>query len=316
MAASSRTLRVQAMAWETDAIRSIELRDPRGVPLPPFSPGAHIDLTLPGKLKRSYSLIGSPEDRSRYEIGVYREPQSRGGSIALHDQIRVGDLIESTEPANNFELREDASHSVFIAGGIGITPFLPMVERLGHKLRPFELHYCARDRASAGFVERLRGCGPRLHVAYSREPGGCRIDIAQIVAAAPEDTHLYCCGPKPMLEDFERATSGRDPAFIHVEHFTPVDPPALAGGYLVELARAGRTVAVPPGKTLLQTLLDEGFDVPCSCLEGVCGTCETRVLAGVPDHRDVVLSKEERAAGNTMMICCSGAKSERLVLDL
>jgi vanillate O-demethylase ferredoxin subunit len=316
MAGGSRLLRVQAMAWETAAIRSIGLCDPGGLALPPFTPGAHVDLTLPGRIKRSYSLIGSPQDGSRYEIGVYREPESRGGSVALHDQVRVGDLIETSEPANNFELQEDAAHSVFIAGGIGITPFLPMVERLEHRLGSFELHYCARDRASAGFVDRLRGCGSRLHLTFSREPGGCRLDVAQIVAATPADAHLYCCGPKAMIEDFERAAASRDPALVHVEHFTPVDPPAVAGGYLVELARSGNTIAVPPGKTLLQALLDEGFDVPCSCLEGVCGTCETRVLSGVPDHRDVVLSKDEREAGKTMMICCSGAKSERLVLDL
>ena len=309
-------LRVQSIAWETEGIRVFELRDPNSRELPDFTSGAHIEVSIPGGWKRSFSLINLPEDRRRYVIGVYREPNGRGGSKALHEKIRVGDLLEIDSPINNFPSVDSAGPFVFIAGGIGITPFLPMIERVARAGHPFDLYYSVRTRGAAAFMERISVHGDRLHLAMTREPGGHRFDIADIVAHTPEGAHLYCCGPKSMLDDFNAAVDERDPAHVHVEHFAPVEPAATAGGFLVELARTGRIIAVPPGKTILQTLLDEGLEVPCSCLEGVCGTCETRVLDGMPDHRDAVLTKQEREAGKTMMICCSGAKSEKLVLDI
>jgi ferredoxin-NADP reductase len=316
MTAHNLMLRVQMIGWETEAVRVFELRDPNGAALPPFEPGAHVDLTLPGNFKRSYSLIGSAEDCRRYEIGVYREPASRGGSVALHDRVRVGDLLEVSEPSNDFPLADDGAHTVLIAGGIGITPFLPMIERLLRQHRSFELYYSARDRRAAAFLDRVSACGDRLRLNLTREPEGRRLDLHKIVDSLPLHSHLYCCGPHSMIDDFEAATADLPSSRVHIERFTAAAPAAVDGGYLIELARTGRTLAVPPGKTILQTLLDDGIDVPCSCMEGVCGTCETRVLAGLPEHRDGVLSREEREAGNTMMICCSGAKSERLVLDL
>ena len=309
-------LRVHSIGWETDAVRAIELRDPTGDELPAFEPGAHIDLLLPGKIKRSYSLVGLAEDRQRYEIAVHREPQSRGGSQWLHDKLRVGDLIAVDAPLNNFPLATDGDHAVFVAGGIGITPILPMVDRLARSEHSFELYYSARSLAAAAFLDRLARFGDRLRVALTREPNGCRFDIREIAARAPARAHLYCCGPTAMINDFQIATSDRDPSFLHIERFTSPIAVAADGGYVVELARTGRAVHVPMGKTILQALLDEGLDVPCSCLEGVCGTCETRIIEGVADHRDLVLSDEERASNKTMMICCSGAKSQTLVLDL
>ena len=316
MERTHRLLRVQSIAWETEAIRVIDLRDPNGHELPEFTPGAHIELKVPGGWKRSFSLINSPEERRRYVIAVYREPNGRGGSRALHEEVRAGDLLEVDSPLNNFSLADVDGPFLFIAGGIGITPILPMIERLARDRIPFNLHFSARTRAVAPFLERLSAYGDRVHLAFTREASKQRLDVAKLVARAPHTAELYCCGPRSMLDDFDRATADRDPARAHVEHFAPIASPATDGGFLVELARTGRTIAVPPGKTILQALLDEGLDVPCSCLEGVCGTCETRVLEGVPDHRDAVLTKQEREAGKTMMICCSGAKSEKLVLDI
>jgi tetrachlorobenzoquinone reductase len=309
-------LRLHAIAYETAAVRLIDLRDPDGGALPAFQPGAHVDLRLNGGLGRSYSLLGDPVDGSRYLLGVQRDPQSRGGSRYLHDQARVGDLVEVSEPVNQFPLVEDAAASIFIAGGIGITPVLPMIESLAARGRPYVLHYAVRDRKALPFRSRLVRHGDKVRTAFSREPGGGHLDIAAIVDAARADAELYCCGPRGMLDAFAAATAGRDPARIHVEHFSAAEPSAVEGGFEVVLARRGRTVAVPPGKTILAALNAAGIEPNCSCVQGVCGTCETRVLDGVPDHRDVILTPEERAENRTMMICVSGAKTARLVLDL
>jgi vanillate O-demethylase ferredoxin subunit len=310
------TLRLHAIAFETAAVRLLDLRDPDGRALPAFRPGAHVDMRLNGHLTRSYSLVGDPDDAGRYLLGVQRDPQSRGGSQYLCEAARVGDLIEVSHPINHFPLIEDAAASVFIAGGIGITPILPMLDRLAALGRPFLLQYGVRDRKALPFQSRLARHGDRARTAFSREPRGGRLDIAAIVEAAPADAELYCCGPRSMLDAFAAATAGRDPARIHVEHFAAAAPAAVEGGFEVMLARSGQTIAVPPGKTILDALNAAGLMPHCSCVQGVCGTCETRVLDGVPDHRDVILTPEERAQNRTMMICVSGAKTGRLVLDL
>jgi vanillate O-demethylase ferredoxin subunit len=309
-------LRLHAIAFETPAVRVIDLRDPQGRTLPVFAPGAHVDLCLQAGIVRSYSLIGDPADGSRYLLAVQRDPQSRGGSRYLCDQARVGDLIEVSRPINHFPLIEDAAASVLIAGGIGITPILPMMERLAVLGRAFVVYYGGRDRSSLPFQSRVARHGDKVQLAFSRDPGGRRLDIAGIVASAPPDAELYCCGPHSMLDAFAAATADRDPARVHVEHFAAAEPAAVEGGFEVMLARSGRTIPVPPGKTILDTLVASGLEPPCSCFQGVCGTCETRVLDGVPDHRDAILTAEERARNQTMMICVSGAKTGRLVLDL
>ncbi|HEX6001912.1 MAG TPA: PDR/VanB family oxidoreductase [Hyphomicrobiaceae bacterium] len=309
-------LRLHAIAFETAAVRLIDLRDPKGRALPDFAPGAHVDLRLHGGLGRSYSLIGDPADRSRYLLGVQREPHSRGGSRHLCDEARVGDLIEVSQPVNHFPLVEHAPASVFIAGGIGITPILPMIERLAALGQAFVLHWSGRDRGSLPFQSRVARHGDKVRMAFSREPGGRRLDIAAIVAAAPADAELYCCGPRSMLDAFAAAAADRDPAGVHVEHFSAAEPAAVEGGFEVVLARSGRTVPVPAGKTILEALNAAGIEPSCSCVQGVCGTCETRVLEGIPDHRDVIMTPEERAESRTMMICVSGAKTACLVLDL
>jgi vanillate O-demethylase ferredoxin subunit len=219
-------------------------------------------------------------------------------------------------PRNNFPLAEDAPHSLLIAGGIGITPLWCMLQRLRALGRSWELVYCARTRRHAAFQGELAALGSAVRFNFDQEPGGTMLDIAATVAAAPRGTHLYCCGPVPMLEAFERATAALPPAQVHVEYFAAKAPKAIDGGYTVVLARSRLSFEVARGKTIIDTLIEKGFDAPYSCLEGVCGTCETRVIEGTPDHRDLVLSKDERAANRTMMICCSGSKTEKLVLDL
>jgi tetrachlorobenzoquinone reductase len=306
-------VRVRSATWEAPGIISYELRAAQGGDLPAFTAGAHIDLTLPNGMVRSYSLTNPQAERHRYIIAVQRDRASRGGSKWIHDNLRPGDNIAISEPRNNFVLDETAEHSLFIAGGIGITPIVSMTQRLTSISRPWELVYCARTRGVAAFADSLEG---NVHFNFDEEVGGRMLDIAAVVRAAPANTHLYCCGPLPMLEAFEKTTADLPRERVHVEYFTARESPAAEGGFTVVLATSGKEVVVPPGKTILEALFDAGIEPANSCREGVCGTCETHVIEGIPDHRDLVLPEAERASNKTMMICCSGSKTARLVLDL
>nr|WP_249792530.1 PDR/VanB family oxidoreductase [Bradyrhizobium sp. BRP22] len=269
---------------------------------------------------RSYSLVNDQSERKRYVIAVNRDAEGRGGSRLIHDTVRVGDIMTISHPRNNFVLQENAAHSVLIAGGIGITPLLAMVRRLEGLGRSWELFYATRTRFAAAFLDELhalrRDVHQNLHVTFDHAPLGRKLDLAAIVEGASAEAHLYCCGPVSMLEAFEAATTGRPTDQVHVEYFKAKEKQATDGGFEVRLARSARTIAVEPGKTILSALLDAGITANYACAEGVCGTCETRVIEGVPDHRDQFLSKEERAANKTVMICCSGSKSPTLVLDI
>lgn len=306
-------VRVKGAVWEAPGIVSYELRNPDGSPLPPFTAGAHVDLELPNGLMRSYSLLNDQAERERYVIAVQNDRATRGGSKWIHDNLRPGDMLQIAGPRNNFPLDETAAKSIFIAGGIGITPIMSMTARLTSLGRDWELFYCARTRAGAAFVDRLQG---NVRFNFDGEPGGKVLDIGAVVSAAPPGAHFYCCGPAPMLSAFEGATARIGEERVHLEYFTSKAPAALAGGFKVVLARSNREFEIAPGKTILDTLVEDGFDIPYSCMEGVCASCETKIIEGVPDHRDAVLSQKEREEGKTMMICCSGSKTERLVLDL
>ncbi|SEU37410.1 PDR/VanB family oxidoreductase [Nonomuraea wenchangensis] len=314
------TVRVQAVRWEADSVFSYELRRPDGAPLPPFTAGAHIDLHLGNGFVRSYSLCGDQDEPHRYVVAVNRDANSRGGSSWIHDHLHVGRLLEISPPLNNFALAEDAERSLLIAGGVGITPILSMVRRLSALGRDWTLHLAARTRGQAAFLDeltRLAGDRPdrvRLHV--DDENDGELLDLEAVLAEVDDATHVYCCGPLPMLDTFEKAAAGVPAERRHVEYFAAKDAPATEGGFQVELTRSGKTLAVPQGATILDTLLGAGVDVSYSCTEGVCGTCETRVISGVPDHRDLVLTDQEKESNEIMMICCSGSKSARLVLEL
>ncbi len=284
-------------------------------PLPAYQPGAHIDLRLPNGLVRQYSLIEAEPRPERYTIGVKRDPASRGGSRCVHDDLRVGRTLEISVPRNNFSLVENAEHVVLLAGGIGITPIWCMVQRLAKLDRSWKLHYACRSRSDTAFLQALETMTP-VQFHFDDENAGRFLDVATIVAEAPGNAHLYCCGPTPMLKAFETATAAWPDAQIHVEYFTPRQEVAKTGGFVVELARSGQEFIIPEGKTILQVLLDAGVDVDYSCELGICGACEQRVISGVPEHRDAILTEEEQASNTKVMICCAGCKSERLVLDL
>jgi len=314
-------VQLHRVTFEADGINSYELVPLPGQSLPAFTAGAHVDLCLPNALIRSYSLLNDPRERARYTIAVAKDVNSRGGSRYVHDSLRVGALLTISPPRNNFPLQEEAAHSVFIGGGIGITPLLSMIARLQALGRSWELHYASRTRRRAAFLDRLRElAGPggeaRLHLVFDGEAGASPLDIAAIVAAAPADAHLYCCGPLPMLAAFEQATANLPPAQRHVEYFAPREAAATEGGFELILQRSGRSLHVAPGQSMLAALQEAGVDVAFACSEGLCGTCETRVIAGVPDHRDQFLTDAERAANASVMICCSGSKTPSLVLDL
>ncbi|MDD1534740.1 MULTISPECIES: PDR/VanB family oxidoreductase [unclassified Bradyrhizobium] len=318
MAGDLQELRVKRITYEAESINSYELVLPAGGDLAPFTAGSHIDLHLNNGMIRSYSLVNDQSERHRYVIAVNRDAAGRGGSNFVHDSFKAGNIVTISMPRNNFALREDAESSLLIAGGIGITPLLSMIRRLQAVGRPWKLFYAARTRRAAAFLGELSaiGAGTQLHVHFDDENGGRPLDLATIVGHAPASAHLYCCGPVPMLEAFEKAIAGRPAEYVHVEYFQAKQAPAVDGGFEVRLARSNRTIAVEPGKTILNALLDAGIMANYSCSEGVCGTCETRVIEGIPDHRDLFLSPEEQAANKTIMICCSGSKSGTLVLDL
>jgi vanillate O-demethylase ferredoxin subunit len=313
-------VRVKRITYEAENINSYELVAPRGGDLVPFTAGSHIDLQLSNGMIRSYSLVNDQSEQNRYVIAVNKDAAGRGGSKFVHETVRVGDIITISYPKNNFALQEQAGHSVLIAGGIGITPLLSMVRRLEALGRSWELFYAARTRLTAAFLDELNTLRSNvhlsLHINFDQESSGRMFDLATIIEQVPADAHIYCCGPVPMLEAFEAATAGRPSGQVHVEYFKAREKPAAEGGFEVKLARSNRTVMVKPGKTILDALLDAGIPASYACAEGVCGTCETRVIEGIPDHRDLFLGKEEQAANKTMMICCSGSKSATLVLDL
>ncbi|WP_306396396.1 PDR/VanB family oxidoreductase [Telluria beijingensis] len=309
-------LRVQSMRFEAQGIVSVELVSPTGEDLPAFAAGAHIDLHLPNGIVRSYSLCNSPQERQRYVIGVLNDRNSRGGSRYVHEQLRVGATIPVGAPRNNFPLDETAPHTVLVAGGIGITPIYGMLNELRRLGRSVELLYCARSRQEAAFVADLPlDVVVRTHFDAD---AGCAPDLRASLAGVQASTHLYCCGPTPMLAAFEDACAALRLPNVHIERFAPAEPVVAMQGseYECQLARSQKLLLVPAGKSLLDALLDAGVDVDHSCREGVCGSCETAVLDGVPDHRDGVLTKAERESGATMMVCVSGCKGRRLVLDL
>ena len=311
---------VKSIRHEALDVCSVELSPLAGAPLPSFTAGAHIDLHLPGGMIRSYSLVNPQDERHRYVVGVAKDAKSRGGSRYVHDQLRPGNKLTISAPRNNFALNENAPHTVLISGGIGITPLFCMIQRLQALGRTWELYLCARTREHAAFRDQLNALPESsrgwVHYTFDQEPGVKMLDIAAVVAAQAPDTHLYCCGPLPMLEAFEKATADRAPECVHVEYFAAKEAPAATGGFTVVLAKSGKTLEVPAGKTILDAVLDAKIRVSYSCMEGICGSCEVGIIEGVADHRDLVLSKEEHAANKSMMICCSGSKSDKLVLDL
>jgi vanillate O-demethylase ferredoxin subunit len=317
---STLRLRVVRIHDEAEGIRSYELAAPDGAPLPPFAAGAHVDVHIGDGIVRQYSLCNAPHETHRYVIGVLREPASRGGSVAMHERIAEGTELEIGLPRNLFGLEEGGHHSVLFAGGIGITPLLAMAEHLHARGQPFTLHYSVRSVQRAAFRQRLQDApyagSVRLHV----DEEGTRLDVAGALAGCPPGTHLYVCGPAGYIGhvlDTARALGwGNDR--LHREYFGAAPAAADEGerAFDVRIASSGSTYTIPPGRTVVQVLAEHGVDVPVSCEQGVCGTCLTRVLDGIPEHRDLYQTEEEQAANDQFTPCCSRAKSPLLVLDL
>jgi ferredoxin-NADP reductase len=306
-----------------EGVAVLELRDPSGAELPAWGPGAHVDLNLPGGLIRQYSLCGDPRDRSVWQIGVLREPEGRGGAAYVHDQVLEGAELDVRGPRNNFELVA-APKYVFLAGGIGITPILPMAAAAEEAGAEWEFHYGGRTRTSMAFLDTLdeleatTGHGLRVTLHPQDEVG--LIDLDRILGTPQPDTKIYCCGPEPLLKAVEDrvAAAGWPAGSLHVERFSPKEQGerVLSGSFEVELTISGMTVTVPPEKSILEAVEDAGVPVLSSCQEGTCGTCETPVLEGRVDHRDSLLTPEEQAANDTMFICVSRAACPKLVLEL
>ncbi len=294
-----------------DGVVVLTLRHPDGHPVPSWTPGAHVDLVLAGDLVRQYSLCGDPRDTSELRIAVLREEAGRGGSRHVHDVLTAGQPVEIRGPRNHFPLVE-ATRYLFIAGGIGITPILPMIDQVAAEGGDWRLVYGGRTRSSMAFREELERRG-NVEIRPQDEHG--LLDLPALLADVDDDTAVYCCGPEPLLAAVEKHhTKGK----LHVERFSPkagaADGPRQ--DFEVELAQTGRVLRVPADRSILEVVEQSGVPVLSSCQEGTCGTCETPVLSGTPDHRDSLLTEEERATGDVMMICVSRARSDRLVLDL
>lgn len=325
MTGQARAVRVVQARWESGGVVSLCLRASDGQPLPRWDAGAHIDLVLPSGLVRQYSLCGRPESGD-YTIAVLREPASRGGSAEIHDTGLVGRELRIHGPRNRFEL-EPAERYVFVAGGIGITPLLAMIRQACTQGLPWELHYGGRRRETLAFTRELaelaRDHAGEVHLHSDDIEGP--LPLADIVRGAPTGAMLYACGPGGMLTALADTVERDNPALpLRFERFTsaPAEPDAAdAGGggdepFEVELAQTGENVTVHPGQSILDAVREKRPEVLFSCEEGFCGTCETKVLDGLPVHRDTILSSRERAKNTTMMICVGGCASARLVLDL
>jgi ferredoxin-NADP reductase len=282
--------------------------------LPAWTPGAHIDLLLAPGLTRQYSLCGDPADRESWRIAVLCERAGRGGSAYVHDELRRGSPVRVRGPRNNFEL-VDADRLLFIAGGIGITPILPMIAAADESGTPWSLLYGGRTLRSMAFVEELARYGDAVTIRPQDEYG--LLDLESVLASPSPDTAVYCCGPEPLLGAVEQRCRAWSDDRLHFERFTPQSREYDADRPIeVELARSGLTFVVDADQSILDACLEAGVDIASSCEEGLCRTCETLVLAGRPDHRDSVLSEAERSAEDRMMVCVSRAHSDRLVLDL
>ena len=315
LSADVATLRVVARQVQGDGVLTLDLAAPSGGRLRDWTPGSHIDLVLPNGMTRQYSLCGDRFDPTTYRVGVLLEPGGRGGSAYVHRELAVGDLVGVGGPRNNFPLVPSDQY-LFVAGGIGITPLLPMVRQADQLGADWRLLYGGRHRASMAFLDELSTYGDRVLVRPQDETG--LLDLADFLGEPRSGVRIYSCGPAPLLAAMEAACAGWPPYTLRTERFVAADggAPARTAPFQVELARSGTTVTVSPDSTVLDALSRVGVEVLSSCRRGVCGTCETTVLAGRPDHRDALLDDDERAADDCMYVCVSRSRDERLVLDL
>ena len=318
---STLSVRVARKQREALDIDSFELVAADGAPLPAFTAGAHVDVHLPGGLVRPYSLCNPPGETHRYQMAVLRDAHSRGGSQAMHDLVHEGDTLQISPPRNHFALAPNAQRHVLLAGGIGVTPLLCMAEQLLSTAANFEMHYCTRSRERTAFEARIANSPLAPHVKFHWDDGPVqdRLALDALLAQPQAGVHVYVCGPKGFMDAVLGAARGMGwpEQQLHCEFFAgEAAPPVDANSFEVQVASSGRVVRVPPDQTVVQALAACGIEIQTSCEQGVCGTCLTRVLDGVPDHKDLYLTPEEHAANDQFLPCCSRAQSARLVLDL
>lgn len=299
----------------TGRIVEFKLAPTDGSALPAWEPGAHIELNLASGLVRQYSLCGDPADEF-FTIAVLKEEQSRGGSIEIHENLNVGDQISIRGPKNHFKL-VPGTKTVFVAGGIGITPLLPMMRKLSEDGRPWALHYGGKSLAALAYLDALQLMdGNEINIYLKNETR--RIPVLDVMSDLSSSDVVYVCGPESMIDEVEQ-TGAELGIPVHLERFGPIAgeaPTATGDSFEVELARTGTVLTVPEDTRLIDVVRTVVPSVPFSCEEGYCGSCETGVLEGVPDHRDSILSPEEKETNECMMICVGRSKSARLVLDL
>jgi len=309
-------LRVTRNDVIADGIHLLEFRDASGAPLPPFSAGAHIAIRVPNGLLRKYSLCNDPVERDRYQVAVKREVNGRGGSCSLIDDVKAGDDLMVTAPVNDFGLPPRAQDFLFIAGGIGITPMMAMIRQVMAEGKRFRLFYCTRSPETTAFREELDApeFKDTVTIHYDQGDVSRSLDLRPILAERKNREHLYCCGPRPLMEAVRAMTDHWSPTAVHFEAFSeaethrPTDKP-----FKVRLARSGAVLDVSTSTTILEALREHGLDVPSSCETGTCGTCRTKLLADEADHRDLVLAEHERK--DTIMICVSRARGDEITID-
>lgn len=314
-------VRVARKAAEAQDIVTLELVAADGAALPAFSAGSHIDVQLPNGFTRQYSLCNDPQETHRYQIGVLRDAASRGGSAAVHDLLKEGDVLTISAPRNHFGLAHEAKKHLLLAGGIGVTPILCMAERLANTGGDFAMHYATRAPERTAFRQRIAASAfaARVQFHYDNGDAAQKLDLQALLSQPEAGTHLYVCGPKGFMDavlNTARA-AGWPEAQIHYEFFgAEVTKSDSDASFEIKLASSGRIVMVPKDQTVVQALAAAGVDIMISCEQGVCGTCLTRVLEGVPDHKDSYLTPEEQAANDQFTPCCSRSKTPQLVLDL
>jgi phthalate 4,5-dioxygenase reductase component len=309
-------LRVTRNEKIADGIHLLEFRDGAGNQLTQFSAGAHIAIRVPNGMLRKYSLCNDPAERDRYLVAVKREVNGRGGSINLIDKVKAGDELFVTAPVNDFGLPPRAQDFLFIAGGIGITPIMAMIREVLAQGKRFRLYYCSRSPETTAFRDELRApeIADNVTIHYDQGDPSASLDLKPILAERKNREHLYCCGPRPLMEAVRAMTDHWSSTAVHFEAFSEAEThKATDKVFKIKLARSGKEFEVPTNKTILEVLRENGYEVPSSCETGTCGTCRTKMVAGIADHRDLVLAEHEKA--DTIMICVSRAQTDEITID-
>lgn len=313
------TVQVRKRQLQGDGVVVLDLIPVGGAKLPAFEAGAHVDIHIAPGLVRQYSLCSDPADSAVYRLGVLRDPDSRGGSTSVYDTLLEGAEVQISAPRNLFPLASEARRSILIGGGIGITPMIAMAYALHAKGEDFELHYCGRSRSRSAFLDELQSAAfaERVHTHFDDEAPAQKLDMDRVLGQAESGVHVYTCGPSGFMDWVigESVKHGYADDHIHREYFQ-IEVDNSGASFEVVAARSGKTVQVAEGQTILAALADVGIQIEISCEQGICGTCLCDVLEGEPDHRDVYLTDDEKQANDQILICCSRAKSKKLVLDI